>query len=85
MKKLTEKDYEEISKPLKLPIWRKTKFWYRVEKSFLYIGPTVTGTLVLNDADRTWTLIVIGSTIVGGFVGFWFNDDNKDGIADIFQ
>lgn len=66
-------------------IWYKTAFWGRVEKSFLYVGSTVTGTLVLADAGKVWTLIVIGSTIVGGVVGFWFNDSNKDGIADIFQ
>ena len=68
-----------------IKLWYKTSFWSRVEKSFLYVGSVVTGTLVLNEADKVWTLIVIGSTIVGGVVGFWFNDENKNGIADIFE
>ncbi len=66
-------------------LWYRTAFWGRVEKSCLYVGSTVTGTLVLADAAKVWTLIVIGSTIAGGFIGFWFNDSNNDGIADIFQ
>jgi hypothetical protein len=66
-------------------LWYRTAFWARVEKSFLYIGSAVTGTLVLTDADKIWTLIVIGSTIIGGMVGFWFNDENKNGVADIFE
>jgi len=68
-----------------IKLWYKTSFWSRVEKSFLYVGSVVTGTLVLNEADKVWTLIVIGSTIAGGVVGFWFNDENKNGIADIFE
>lgn len=68
-----------------IKLWYKTAFWVRVEKSCLYIGSVITGTLVLANADKMWTLIVIGSTIIGGLVGFWFNDENKDGIADIFQ
>lgn len=66
-------------------LWYRTAFWARVEKSFLYIGSVITGTLVLSDADKIWTLIVIAATIVGGLVGFWFNDENKNGIADIFE
>lgn len=68
-----------------IKIWHKTSFWTRVEKTFLYVGSTITGTLVLTDAGKWWTVTVIVSTIIGGAVGFWFNDDNKDGIADIYQ
>ena len=84
MRELSKKDLEELSKP-SISVWRKTVFWARVEKSFLYIGSVVTGTLVLNEASKMWTLIVIGSTILGGIVGFWFNDDNRNGIPDIFE
>ena len=66
-------------------LWYRTAFWARVEKSCLYIGSAVTGTLFLNEADKMWTLIFIGSTITGGFIGFWFNDEDKNGIADIFE
>jgi hypothetical protein len=68
-----------------IKLWHKTAFWARVEKTFLYVGSAITGTLVLNEADKIWTLIVIGSTIIGGAVGFWFNDDNRNGIADIYE
>lgn len=66
-------------------IWYRTSFWARIEKSFLYVGSTVTGSMVLAEADKVWTLVVIGSTVVGGVVSLWFNDENKDGIADIFE
>lgn len=66
-------------------LWHRSAFWVRVEKSFLYIGSAISGTMVLNDAGKWATAIVIGSTIAGGFVGFWFNDSNKDGVPDVFQ
>lgn len=68
-----------------IKLWHRTAFWARVEKSCLYIGSAISGTMVLTEAGKLVTLIVIGSTIAGGLVGFWFNDANKDGIADIYQ
>jgi hypothetical protein len=66
-------------------LWYRTAFWVRVEKSFLYVGSTITGTLVITEAAKVWTLIVIGSTIAGGLLGFWFSDENKNGVPDIFE
>lgn len=66
-------------------LWHKTAFWARVEKTCLYVGSTITGTLVISEANKWWTIVVIVSSIIGGGVGFWFNDENKDGIADIYQ
>jgi hypothetical protein len=66
-------------------IWYRTAFWVRVEKSFLYVGSAITGTLVITEVDKIYTLIVIGSTIAGGLVGFWFSDENRNGIPDIFE
>jgi hypothetical protein len=66
-------------------LWHRTAFWSRVEKSCLYIGSAITGTMVISEAGKLVTLIVIVSTVAGGLVGFWFNDANKDGIADIYQ
>lgn len=69
----------------KVKFWQRTAFWSRVEKSSFYIGTTITGTLVLSEVDKIYTLISLGSTIVGGLVGFWFNDADGDGISDVFQ
>lgn len=66
-------------------LWHKTAFWVRVEKSCLYVGSAITGTLVITEVDKIWTLIVIASTIAGGLVGFWFSDENKNGVPDIFE
>jgi hypothetical protein len=68
-----------------IKLWHKTSFWTRVEKTFLYVGSTITGTMVQMEANKILILVVIVSTIIGGAVGFWFNDENKDGIADIYQ
>jgi hypothetical protein len=68
-----------------IKIWHRTTFWTKIEKSFLYIGSSISGTMVLTDAGKLATLIVIGSTIAGGLVGFWMTDANKDGIIDIIQ
>jgi hypothetical protein len=66
-------------------LWHRYSFWQRLEKASFYIGTTVTGTLVLSEVDKIYTIISLGSTIVGGLIGIIFNDDNKDGISDIFQ
>lgn len=65
--------------------WQKTSFWSKVEKSFMYIGSTITGGLVITEVSKPLTIISIVITILGGLLGFWMADANSDGVVDLFE
>jgi hypothetical protein len=65
--------------------WQRATFWGKLEKSFSIIGSTITAVMVLSEADKIWTIIVIAATILSALIGLWFDDKNKDGISDILQ
>lgn len=68
-----------------IKLWHRTAFWTKVEKTFLYVGSTITGGMVAADAGKLWMAISVLTTITGGIVGFWMTDANKDGIIDLVQ
>ncbi len=66
-------------------IWEKMSFWGRIERTLGILGGSAVILEALMEATPVVTAITAGSTILAQSLAVWFDDDNQDGIADIFQ
>jgi hypothetical protein len=65
--------------------WKRTFFWGKVRDTFALFG---TGTSIGLEAAHVsgfWAYFVAVATLMGASIGIWMDDQNKDGVPDIFQ
>ena len=65
--------------------WHKISFWNKLQGTLLSVGIGSEATLFFMDSIDAWKWVAGTATILGMLITKWFEDKNKDGIADIFQ
>lgn len=60
-------------------------FWNKLRSILTSMGVGTEVALYANDADPIWKVIILVVTLTGILITHIIEDNNNDGIADVFQ
>ena len=65
--------------------WKKTSFWGKIRDTVQILGTSTQLTLIFNDAQHIYNVIVAATQLLSLLLPVWFTDEDRDGNVDAFQ
>jgi len=67
------------------PIWKRTLFWQKVERTLAIGGLLGQGGMDVLHASDTLKLWILAGNVGALIVAMWMEDRNSDGTVDLFE
>jgi hypothetical protein len=66
-------------------MWKRASFWTKIKDTIQIIGTSTQLTLILNDSQHIYNVMVAVLQLAGLLLPVWFTDENRDGQVDFFE
>lgn len=65
--------------------WKRIKFWNKTRLIIATLGVGGETTILVGDYWAGWHVVAVVATLIGLYITILIEDDNNNGIADIFE